>query len=45
MKKFFTLYSEDFVTLLIESMKNKTVEEVKEMICSVDYLLLMIFND
>ena len=37
MKKVLYIYSEDFVTLLIESMKNKTVEEVKEMICSVDY--------
>ncbi|MCI8540804.1 MAG: chromosomal replication initiator protein DnaA [Erysipelotrichaceae bacterium] len=34
------IYSEDFVTLLIESMKNKTVEEVKEKIAAVDYLLI-----
>lgn len=34
------IYSEDFVTLLIESMKNKTVEEVKERIAAVDYLLI-----
>jgi len=34
------IYSEDFVTLLIESMKNKTVEEVKEKIAEVDYLLI-----
>ncbi len=34
------IYSEDFVTLLIESMKNKTVEEVKERIAEVDYLLI-----
>ncbi|MEG0408335.1 chromosomal replication initiator protein DnaA [Amedibacillus sp. YH-ame10] len=34
------IYSEDFVTLLIEAMKNKTVEEVKEKICSVDFLLI-----
>lgn len=34
------IYSEDFVTLLIEAMKNKTVEEVKEKICSTDYLLI-----
>ena len=39
-EKVLYIYSEDFVTLLIESMKNKTVEEVKEMICSVDYLLI-----
>lgn len=38
--KFLYIYSEDFVTLLIEAMKNKTVEEVKERICSVDYLLI-----
>lgn len=34
------IYSEDFVTLLIEAMKNKNVEEVKDKICSVDYLLI-----
>ncbi len=34
------IYSEDFVTLLIEAMKNKTVEEVKERISEVDYLLI-----
>ena len=34
------IYSEDFVTLLIEAMKNKNVEEVKEKICSADYLLI-----
>lgn len=39
-EKVLYIYSEDFVTLLIESMKNKIVEEVKEMICSVDYLLI-----
>lgn len=39
-EKVLYIYSEDFVTLLIEAMKNKTVEEVKEKICSVDYLLL-----
>ncbi len=39
-KKILYIYSEDFVTLLIESMKNKNVEEVKDMICSVDYLLI-----
>lgn len=39
-KKVLYIYSEDFVTLLIEAMKNKTVEDVKEMICSVDYLLI-----
>ena len=33
------IYSEDFVTLLIEAM-NKNVEEVKEKICSADYLLI-----
>ena len=32
------IYSEDFVTLLIESMKNKTVEDLKEKIVSVDFL-------
>lgn len=39
-EKVLYIYSEDFVTLLIEAMKNKTVEDVKEMICSVDYLLI-----
>lgn len=39
-EKVLYIYSEDFVTLLIEAMKNKTVEEVKEKICSVDYLLI-----
>lgn len=39
-EKVLYIYSEDFVTLLIEAMKNKNVEEVKEMICSVDYLLI-----
>ncbi|MEG1474291.1 MAG: chromosomal replication initiator protein DnaA [Longicatena sp.] len=39
-EKLLYIYSEDFVTLLIEAMKNKTVEEVKEKICSVDYLLI-----
>lgn len=34
------IYSEDFVTLLIESMKNKTVEDLKEKIVSVDFLLI-----
>lgn len=34
------IYSEDFVTLIIESMKNKTVEEVKEKICSYDYVMI-----
>ena len=38
--KILYIYSEDFVTLLIESMKNKTVEEVKERIAEVDYLLI-----
>lgn len=38
--KLLYIYSEDFVTLLIESMKNKTVEEVKEKIAEVDYLLI-----
>ena len=38
-EKVLYIYSEDFVTLLIEAM-NKTVEDVKEMICSVDYLLI-----
>lgn len=39
-EKVLYIYSEDIVTLLIEAMKNKTVEDVKEMICSVDYLLI-----
>ena len=39
-EKVLYIYSEDFVTLLIEAMKNKTVEDVEEMICSVDYLLI-----
>lgn len=39
-EKVLYIYSEDFVTLLIEAMKNKTVEEVKERICEVDYLLI-----
>lgn len=39
-EKVLYIYSEDFVTLLIEAMKNKTVEDVKEMISSVDYLLI-----
>lgn len=39
-QKVLYIYSEDFVTLLIEAMKNKTVEEVKEKICSADYLLI-----
>ena len=39
-EKVLYIYSEDFVTLLIEAMKNKTVEDVKEMNCSVDYLLI-----
>lgn len=39
-EKVLYIYSEDFVTLLIEAMKNKTVEEVKEKICSADYLLI-----
>ena len=39
-EKVLYIYSEDFVTLLIEAMKNKTVEDVKEMICPVDYLLI-----
>lgn len=39
-EKVLYIYSEDFVTLLIEAMKNKTVEDVREMICSVDYLLI-----
>lgn len=39
-EKVLYIYSEDFVTLLIEAMKNKTVEDAKEMICSVDYLLI-----
>ena len=34
------IYSEDFVTLIIESMKNKTVEEVKQKICSYDYVMI-----
>lgn len=34
------IYSEDFVTLLIEAMKSKNVEEVKDMITSVDFLLI-----
>lgn len=38
--KLLYIYSEDFVTLLIESMKNKTVEDVKEKIAEVDYLLI-----
>ncbi len=38
--KILYIYSEDFVTLLIESMKNKTVEDVKEKIAEVDYLLI-----
>lgn len=39
-EKILYIYSEDFVTLLIEAMKNKNVEEVKEKICEVDYLLI-----
>lgn len=39
-EKVLYIYSEDFVTLLIEAMKNKTVEEVKERISEVDYLLI-----
>lgn len=39
-QKVLYIYSEDLVTLLIEAMKNKTVEDVKERIASVDYLLI-----
>ena len=39
-KKVLYIYSEDFVTLLIESMKTKNVEEVKDMICDVDVLMI-----
>lgn len=39
-EKILYIYSEDFVTLLIEAMKNKNVEDIKEKICSVDYLLI-----
>ena len=39
-KKILYIYSEDFVTLLIESMKSKNVEEVKEMICDLDLLMI-----
>lgn len=39
-EKVLYIYSEDFVTLLIEAMKNKTVEEVKEKFYEVDYLLI-----
>lgn len=39
-EKVLYIYSEDFVTLLIEAMKNKTVEEVKDRISEVDYLLI-----
>lgn len=39
-EKVLYIYSEDFVTLLIDAMKNKQVEEVKERICEADYLLI-----
>lgn len=39
-KKVLYIYSEDFVTLLVDAMKNKTVEEVKEAIISCDVLLI-----
>lgn len=39
-KQVLYIYSEDFVTLLIDAMKNKTVEDVKERISKVDYLLI-----
>lgn len=39
-KKILYIYSEDFVTLLINAMQNKTVEEVKEAIHSCDILLI-----
>ena len=39
-EKVLYIYSEDFVTLLIEAMKNKNVEEIKEKISEVDYLLI-----
>lgn len=39
-KKVLYIYSEDFVTLLVNAMQNKTVEEVKEAIISCDILLI-----
>ncbi|MEF9961890.1 MAG: chromosomal replication initiator protein DnaA [Erysipelotrichaceae bacterium] len=39
-EKVLYIYSEDFVTLLIDAIKNKQVEEVKERICEADYLLI-----
>lgn len=39
-EKILYIYSEDFVTILIDAMKNKQVEEVKERICEADYLLI-----
>lgn len=39
-KKVLYIYSEDFITLVVNSIKDKTIEEVKEYICSVDFLLI-----
>lgn len=39
-KKVLYIYSEDFITLVVNSIKDKTIEEVKEAICNVDYLLI-----
>lgn len=39
-EKVLYIYSEDFVTLLIESMKNRNVEEIKKKISEADYLLI-----
>lgn len=39
-KKVLYIYSEDFVTLVINAIKNKTIEAVKERICEVDILLI-----
>lgn len=38
--KVFYMYSEDFVTLLIEGMKNKSVESIKDQISECDYFLI-----
>lgn len=39
-KKVLYIYSEDFISLIVNSIKDKTIEEVKEMIASVDFLLI-----
>lgn len=39
-KKVLYIYSEDFVTLVINAIKEKTIEDVKAKICEVDILLI-----